>query len=153
MGIRSVVKKGVKNNTNFKRWAAWDTIKGNGKIIGNFISDLRAPHTKDVPVKETFEEAVARYQLSETDIRKRMRSHFRVALFCVLLGLVALGWTVYWLMQWMFLSGLVALALAMLMFAYAFREHFYYFKMKKRRLDCTVHEWFSSFCPVKRKKA
>lgn len=145
MGLRDYVKSTVKDNTNVKSWSAWDAVRDNAKTVYGFVKDLKPADQSVAPIKITFEEAVRQYGLSEDDIRSRTKTHFVVAVFCLLLGFVAMGWMVFLLTKFMFLSAIVAFSLGALMFAYAFREHFFYFQMKQRRLNCTVKEWFSSF--------
>lgn len=144
MGIGNYFKNTVKDNVNVKGWSAWNTIKENGKTIDGIIKDVKVDLTKPVQ-KTTFADVVKKAGLSENDIIARMKSYYRVALICALLGLGSLCWGFNLLFKSMFLSSLMAFSLSALMFAYAFREHFYYFQLKQRRLDCTVTEWFSSF--------
>ncbi|PIZ05114.1 MAG: hypothetical protein COY58_00700 [Gammaproteobacteria bacterium CG_4_10_14_0_8_um_filter_38_16] len=142
MGFRSYVKNTVKDNTNVKGWVDWSAVKENGRTIGSFIKSIKTPDL-NVPVqKTTFEAAVKKYNLSDAQLQQQMRSHFRVACVCLLLGLGALGWAVKILLQGMITSSFVSVALSILMLAYAFREHFLYFQIKQRRLGCSVHDWF-----------
>lgn len=149
MGVGSYFKRTVKANTNVKGWTSWNAIRGNARVVGRFIRDIRAPKTT-VTANESFDEVIKRYGLTEQDLRARMRSYFRVAVLCAALGVLALLWMVYLFTKGMILPGFVALALASLMFSYGFREHFQYFQIQQRRLGCTVREWFSSFISRKR---
>lgn len=141
MGVRNFVKNTVKKNTNIRSWMDWSAISQNAKVVSGLASNVAAGANKK-PRNETFDAAVQRLQLTEADINNRMTALYRVALFAAVLGLGGFGWTIFLLLKGMFLSSLVALSLGALMFIYAFREHFHYFQMKKRRLDCTVKEWF-----------
>lgn len=144
MGVRSYIKNTAKANTNVKGWMSWDAIRSGGQVIGGLIRGMKNSDAQTQPIgKFTFEEMMQRFNWTEKDVQRYATSHFRVALFCVLLGLFGLGWTIYLFAKFMLLSGCMSLSLAFLMFAYAFREHFYYFQFKKRRLNCTVQEWFS----------
>ncbi len=152
MGIKNFVKNTVKDNVNVKGWASWGAIKDNAKSIGTFMDAFKADNQATAATKETFDEAVKRYGLSEKDIAARMKSYFMVAVICAILGAAAFLWMFYlFFLEGMFLSGLVALALSVLMFSYAFREHFRYYQMKQRRLDCTFQEWLSHLLDQKRK--
>lgn len=142
MGIRSYIKNTAKNNLNVKGWSSWDSIKKGGQVVGELAKDFKVPTAE--ATKRTFDEAVREYGLTESDIQLRMKSSLRVAIFCAALGLAALCWTVLLLTKALFFSSVVAFALAVLMFAYGFREHFHYVEMKQKRLDCTVKEWFFS---------
>ena len=147
MGFRNYVKRIITINTNVRGWSGWDLIKDNAQIVKNFASDLKVP---TIIVPQTFEEAMKQHGLSESDIQKQIRTHFITACICVALSVAAFLWMFHLLFKGMFLSGLVSFSLSALMAAYGFREHFAYFQLKKRRLNCSVGEWASSFFPGKR---
>lgn len=150
MGFRSYVKNTVKANTNVKSWTNWDLLKDNAQIVKNFAQDLKAPN-ESIPVRsQSFEEAMQTYGLTENDIKKRMRTNFLTAVFCVVLSLASFSWMFHLIYKGLFLSAVVSLSLSALMAAYGFREHFFYFQMKKRKLNCTVKEWASSFLSTMR---
>lgn len=144
MGVRNYVKRTVKNNTNIKGWISWDHIRDNASILKGFFQDLQAPERTTPPVHSDFDETIQKFGWSEKDLRSRMRNHIIVAVFSFVCGVAALVWFGILLSRLMFLSGLVSLSLSCLMFAYAFREHFSYFQIKKRRFNCTIREWFYS---------
>src|SRR3989338_448665 len=138
MGIRSYIKNTAKNNVNVKGWTSWGAIKESANVVNSLVKDMKAPDKGAPSVKQTFEAVMKQYGLSEKDISLRMKQSFMVAAACAILGLCAFGWIFVLLFKGMFLSSLVALSLSALMFAYAFREHFNYFQMKQRRLNCTL---------------
>lgn len=145
MGVRSYVKNTMKSNINVKAWTSWDTVKANTKTIGDITKDLKAPDVRAPRKAETFETVVNKLGLSEVDVHARMRSHFFVAVVCTLLGMVSFFWMIFLFTKGMYLSGLMAFSVSILMFAYAFSEHFKYFQMKQKKLNCTFKEWFSGF--------
>ena len=153
MGIRSYVKNTVKNNSNVKSWSSWDAIKDNAKVIGLMVKDIKdSSASAATPViPQTFEQAAAKFNLSPADLQKRMTRHLWVSIGCAILGVSALGWAIFLFLKVMLLSGVAGLSLAALMFSYAFQENFRYFLIKQRRLNCTVHEWFSSFFENKKR--
>lgn len=152
MKIFGYIKNTFKNNTNVKGWLSWDAVKENGRTIGELAKGLTDQKSSgDGYVATDFEAAVKHYGLSEADLKQKMSVHLKAALFSAALGLVALGFTVFWLVHLVFLTALASFALGFLMFAYAFREHFSYFIIKQRRLNCTVKEWLVSLIPSKRK--
>lgn len=150
MGVRDYIKNTVKINTNVKGWSGWDVVKNNAEVVKSFADDLAAPKNSAPPAQVTFEEAMKQYGLTEADVKKNMRNHFLTAWLCFGFGVAAFLWTFHLLWKGMFLSGLVSLSLSALMAAYGFREHFFYFQMKQRKLNCTASEWISSFFAIKR---
>ena len=144
MGVKSYVKNTFKANTNVKGWIGWNSVSSNAKLVKSLVNDIKPDKNEATPkTQETFEQAVARLGLTDAQLQKQMRSHFLVALFCGTLGLFAFAWFVYLLIKAMFLSSLIALSLSGLMLVYAGSEHFFYYRIKQRRLDCTVDEWIS----------
>src|SRR3990167_9815327 len=95
MGIGSFFKNTVKNNTNIKGWASWNTIKENGNTIGGFVKDIKGEENNGPAIKQTFEEAVKKYGLTEKDIAALMKKNLLIATFCAILAVGALGWAVY----------------------------------------------------------
>lgn|SRR3990167_6774695 len=144
MGVRNFIVKTVKDNTNVKGWASWGSVKANAKNITDFMGTFKKDSAAPSAQKETFSEVMKKYGLTERDVAIRSTRHFNVAMFCAFFGIAAFAWMFILFFKGMVLSGIVALAVSVLMFSYAFREHFFYYEMKHRRLDCTVKEWFSS---------
>lgn len=150
MGFRSYVKNTVKGNSNVKGWSSWDAIRGNAKTIRGFVADLKPADQDAPPAQGSFEQMVKQQELTEADLRSRMKSNLLVTVFCALLSLFAMGWMIFLLMKSMFLSALVAFSLGALMFAYAFQSYFFYFQIKQRRLNCTLTECFSGIFSKKK---
>lgn len=150
MGIRNFFVNTVKKNTNVRGWMGWSAVKENARVVTGLATDISSTEEKNNTSRvETFDQAVQRLGLSQNEIEHRMQTFRRVGQFCGVLGFAAFIWGMYILFKGMFLSSLMAFSLSCLMFIYGFREHFHYFQMKQRRLDCTVKEWFSSFISKK----
>ncbi|MCX7126284.1 MAG: hypothetical protein NTU49_11300 [Gammaproteobacteria bacterium] len=149
MGIGSYIKNTAKGNTNVKGWSSWDAIKDNASIVKEFIAVPPAPDS-ETAVRSTFQEMVEKLGLSEKDIQASMKSHHRVSIVFLLLSLGAIGWMGVLLSKNFYVASIVSLSLAFLMGAYAFAEYFYYFKMKQRRLDCTVSDLISNLFSSKK---
>jgi intracellular multiplication protein IcmV len=151
MGIREYVKRTVKANTDVKSWAAWDTIKGNAKVVESLAADMKFAETTAPSAGISFEEAMKKYGLSETGLSHQMRTRFLVAWACFALAFAAFFWAFYLsIFKGMLLSALVSLSLGLLMGVYGFREHFFYFQLKQRKLNCTIAEWVAYFFSFKR---
>ncbi len=151
MGVRSYFKNTVKNNTNVKSWSSWDAVKENAQMVSGLVKAMKPSVTgAEAVTPKSFQDQMKTAGLSEKDLQDRMKGHLRVTLVSLLLGLGGIGWTIYIFQKQMYLSGLMSLSVTLVMFAYAFREHFFYFEMKQRRLNCTVKEWFFNFFPHKK---
>ncbi len=93
---------------------------------------------------ETFDEAVARLRLTESDLVDRRKMFliqtllYLVSGVCVIIYAIWLAFHAYW--TGMFVAFLVAL----MAFSYAFRSHFWLFQLKQRKLGCTFQEYLRS---------
>lgn len=145
MGFRSYVKRTVKTSTNIKEWSGWGLVKGNAHAIKSIAEDLKstASGDSDKVAPDSFESAMKLYGWSEADVARRMTVSLWTAGLCTILFLVALGWAFHLFFMGLYMSSLGAFGLSFLMFAYGFREHFFYFQLKQRRLNCTFSDWVS----------
>lgn len=150
MNFKKAVKKGFFSGLNPLRWVGYDQISGNAKTIRNLVDGLVDKPSQSSVHKETFEECLLRFNLTEIDIKKRMQTAIRIVILCLILSLAMIIYSVYLVFHGLPLSSFVCVILTLLLWAYAFREHFNYFQMKQRRLGCTFKEWF--ICTFKRSK-
>lgn len=143
MGMMSSIGKGtkwvLKPFFDFRIWSSAAEIKRSAKLIHDEAVDFGKP--KEATHEESFTEAMARMQLTETDIKQRQQSFLWIALIFLGLGMLGLAYTIFMLWQGHILGGLLALVVSLLVFAYAFRYHFWFFQIKHRKLGCTIQEW------------
>ncbi|MGB6976554.1 MAG: type IVB secretion system protein IcmV [Gammaproteobacteria bacterium] len=144
MGIFKSIGRGLgkvaKPLVNFPRWMDLRSVSTTAKDIGKMAKGLFVP--QQATRQETFEEAVKRLHLTEENIQERMKTLLRLTLVYCLIA-VALGtYTGYLLVNGRILAALLSFTLTFLSLAFAFREHFWYYQMKQRRLGCGIKEWF-----------
>lgn len=155
MGLGKFIKKTVKANTNVKSWISWDFIAQNARTVAGLAKSFSGVGTRSVeplPADIDFNGLLKHYKLTEAELEVRKTTCFRSAVLCTCFGLFALIWMAYLFSHHLILPSVVAFSLSFLMFAYAFSEHFQYFQISQRRLNCTVREWFSSLITLSRKK-
>lgn len=91
--------------------------------------------------KETFEQAMIRLNLSEQDIQQKQKDFLRLAIIFASIGVVILCYALYIAWFGAFGSFLLAFVVSLIALAMAFRHHFWWFQVKKRKLGCTIKEW------------
>ncbi len=127
---------------NVKAWMGWDIIKTSSRYVYNLGKNLFVPqkagHT------ETFQEALARLNLSEADLQVRQKEFMRLFLVYGAIGAGIVAYSVYLFYIMNFMGGLLAIVVAALAFAMAFRYHFWVFQIKHKKLGCSVREWWHS---------
>lgn len=152
MGFKHTVKDTVSKSVSFQKWASVDQIKSNAVIVGRILGKVfkfYGTPGKATQERETFEESVARYELSEADLQRKMKELLRVVIFCLGLSLATIFMACFQFSNGHTVAGLTCLMLTLVLWAQAFREHFNYFQIKQRRLGCTIKEWF--VCTIKAK--
>jgi len=123
-------------------WVSWDALKDNTTYVKD---STRGLFSVEKPRRqETFEEAVARLNLTESDILDRQKSFLRIAMVIGTLGILTLFYTLYLLWNASFGSSALALTVTLLCIATACRYHFWYFQTKNRKLGCTIREWLDA---------
>jgi hypothetical protein len=123
-------------------WLGLNEIKRN---TGNIKDLFKALFTVQKPeIKETFDQAVSRYNLNSEDLEEKKNMFFKTsmvylaALFCMLL------YTIYLFINELYKPAFMAIAFSCVLFSMFFREHFWYTQIKSKRLGFTFVEWFFS---------
>ncbi len=147
MGIFSrtgrAAKWATKPAVDFPSWMGFKQIAGlSAGIIGNLKQAFGVK--KEADHAETFDQAVARLQLTEEAIAAQGKNFLRLTLIFALIGLAILGYAIFLLWDGLIAGGCLAIILAVLSFANGFRYHFWYFQVKHCKLGCTVREWWDT---------
>ncbi len=142
MKVIRVLGKAVKPFVNFPNWLGWQNIADQGKQIKQLATDLTTSRKTASPRVETFETAIRRLNMNPTDVAKRQQNFLRLTFFYCLLAVGLLFYAIYLaVFQGYVMATLVALVISALALAFAYREHFWYMQMKKRKLGCTFKDW------------
>lgn len=135
-------KKVGKRFFNPKAWMDTDRLMNTAKAIKQHSQGMYKISAPKENV-ETFEEAAARFNLSPKELKSKMNNFKWLACFFAILS-IAMGWyTLYSLWNSFFLAGLVSFGLMAGLLGFIFKYHFWYFQMSRRRLGCTIQEWWN----------
>ncbi len=142
MGIKSTLGKGIPTPSNLKRWLAFDQLKRNTAFVKDSV---QFAFNQDTRVKkETFEEAMKRFHMTEEDLVIRIKNGRRTTVFCLLLGILILAYCFYLFSTGQLLAAFSCFMLSCVMFTYALRESFNVYQIRQRRLGCSFREYFKS---------
>lgn len=133
--------KALFSGFNVKRWLDVDGLKRNGETVGGLYKDVFKNKKNDDEFKGSFKDTMQHFGLSEDDIKKRMRQALYMVYGCLAISLVLFIYMLHLFMHGFVIAGMVCFMLDFLLWSYAFREHFNYFQMKKRKLGCSFKEW------------
>jgi intracellular multiplication protein IcmV len=140
MKITRSVGRVIKPLVNFPKWMGLSQLRANAAAIMKMFQDLRVHRP---PVREeTFAQAVQRLNLTEDDIKTRMKHCLLMSLLYFSASLVFLAYTLYMIIH-LHLGMVVGLLITALMMVFTYREHFWYFQMKTRTLGNTFQDWVS----------
>ncbi len=141
MGIVNGTKRAVKSLFNLSAWTDSSRLKTQSRNLGAMLKTLFVP--QKARYHENFDEALQRQHLTENDIRARMDEFKRIAHILFFVTALIFGYGIYLLIDLSLKGAMVAIAVSGVAFAQAFKFHFWYFQMKKRKLGCTFKEWFN----------
>lgn len=136
------VRSGLKRFMDVSSWLGTSEIKRNTSNIRSLYKSLF--YIDRGGQKETFEEAVSRYKLNDTDIAQRLNGFYSMAMFYLFIYFLALcyiGWLLYYSS---YNVAFIVFAFSMVVLAMFFRNHFWYTQVKHKRLGFTFQEWFFS---------
>lgn len=128
------------------KWVSVDYLKETTGHIKSILDDVLIP--KRARYSETFDEALNRLSLTEKDLIQQEKDFTRLFYFFVVLSTVIIIYGLYLAITGSFISALIAFCLSLYSFAQAFRFHFWLFQLKRRKLGCTLKEWFNSSAEV-----
>ena len=123
-------------------WLGVNEIKRN---TGNLRDLAKSLFTVQKPErKETFQEAVERYQLKESDLEEKKDAFFKVAMLYFGACCCMLLYSIYLFIYGQYKTTFMALAFSCVLFSMFFRQHFWYTQIKHKRLGFTFTEWLFS---------
>ena len=93
--------------------------------------------------EETFEQALARLNLTEADIIDRKHEFTRLFNLFATLSLILLTYGIYLAFQGNYMGFAMCFGLTIFSIGQSFRYHFWLFQIKQRKLGCTFQEWFN----------
>lgn len=133
--------KMVKPFVNFPQWMGLGQITTVGKDIKDTtVSLLKQPKAVR---QETFEQAIARLRLSEKDLQQRMQYFLRMTMFYCGVAVLLFIYAIYLMFTGELAAFFLSFVLTLMALSFAFRQHFWYFQLKHRKLGCTVKDWLN----------
>lgn len=141
---KSSIKKYFQSVFNVRAWADWDRFRNTSNYFLKVFRRLFVIQTPSESEKKTFDEVIASLGLTEEALMKQQKG---LKIQWILMLCLAAGFYVYAMYELLyggFLSTMLSIVIIFVILALAFRYHFWYFQIKKRRLGCSLSEWFSA---------
>jgi intracellular multiplication protein IcmV len=125
---------------NVRKGLNYDQMRDSSTSIYNMgkrvFSRKKSNHTG-----EKFEEAMARLNVSENDLRHRYAHCQKIFYIFSTISVLLLVYAVYLLWAHAFSGAMLAVCVAVLSGANAFKYNFWMFQIERRKLGCQLSEW------------
>jgi len=138
---RKPIRKFFKSFVNVKAWVSYDEIKSNTKNTWSLFQRLIYRGPKEGVRQETYEEAVIRLGLTPEQLLSRKRNFLYSALLYEAFAVAFFIYFIYLLVNLKIIASCLTLILVVLMSVVAYREHFWYMQMQKKKLGCNFKDW------------
>jgi intracellular multiplication protein IcmV len=122
-----------------KKWFSWDLFKTSSLETYKIVKEAyHIPKTQRV---ESFNQAVARYQLTEEQVAVIKNRFYLFSVFFLICSLGIFIYAIEGLLNQHIMQGITSLCLVIFLGAKAFRYHFWYFQICQKKLGCTLTDW------------
>jgi len=134
--------KWVGRIVKYKEWSDFNrninSLKYLMKIVNSFLrlDDVGTNKARD------FNVLVKRYKLDDEKLNQNGKALLLLSGLCLLLAFLMMIYAAYSFIMERLSPTMIAFFIALILFALAFRYHFYYTLIKYRRLNCNIKDWF-----------
>ncbi len=136
----SRLKKILTTAFNVRKWSDFDRMKEFTLYLENGVRNLFIPRRQTA--EQTFEEALRQYHVDDESLLRKRNGLYRLSVLMCLFSLGFLVYSIYLAVYGSWHATLLSVVVMLLALVLAFRYHFWFFQIKKRKLGCTFQEWF-----------
>jgi intracellular multiplication protein IcmV len=147
MGMSKETKKNSRlsdmlaNVFKFRFWL--DTERTQGFLV--YIVDMfkKLFYLQPQQSEESFLDVKERLKLDDAALLKQQKKLLSLSLFMLFLAVLILGYIFYQALYGSFVGAVLSVVVMFIALALAFRYHFWYFQLKRKKLGCSFKEWLS----------
>jgi intracellular multiplication protein IcmV len=144
VGFLSGTKKVAGHIVNVRadKWFNYENHKFNVNYIISATKNLFL--TEKTENQETFEQAVARLQLTEQDLLDRKKEFFRLFIISLIISIGLFCYTMFITINYQNLYGFIlGMAVTVLGLSKTFKYHFWLTQITKKKLGLTFKDWLN----------
>ena len=127
---------------NPRVWGDWDRCKSMSQYFLEMIERFFVIRGKSKRRSESFEHAVAKFDLDEKTLQAKAKGLERLSYTLAGLACFLFFYTVYQICFGSLRGAIIAFVEIGLALVLAFRYHFWSYQIKERKLGCSVKDWF-----------
>jgi hypothetical protein len=125
---------------NVKRALGLSELKQSIENTRGAAKEIFQPRKKQI-IKETFEQALVRLQLTEPMLKQRRKSLIITIVVYAALAVGFLVYAFYLLFTGLLLGAFISFVLTFTAVGFVFRDHFWYVQITCRRLGMSFKDW------------
>jgi intracellular multiplication protein IcmV len=125
---------------NVPAWFDWTRLKAFTLYLQSGIKKFFVPQPKEA--SESFEQAQERLGLTDALLVSRQNALWRLSILMIAIAAGFLLYSFYQLFEGHISAFILSIIVMCISLVLAFRYHFWYFQIKKRKLGCTFAEWY-----------
>ena len=127
---------------NPRVWFSWDRMKSMNEFLLTFVERFFVLHPKDKKKSESFDHAVAKFDLDEKSLQAKSLGLKRLSYSLAGMAIFLFLYSLYQLYFGSLRGALIALVEVGMALVLAFRYHFWHFQIEQRKLGCSIKDWF-----------
>jgi hypothetical protein len=145
MAVRDAFKITRKTFFNPRAWFNYDEFNNQNNVLWNLLKANLVPPQTQPQDTQTFEQAMQRHGMAETDIPVAIKNYRLFALLFSLLAFLAFVYAFFILFGYHTLFGwLLSMCVCALLLAQALKYDFWSLQLRRRKLDLTFADWKAS---------
>lgn len=125
---------------NVRRALGISELKTSMQNVQVAAKSVFKPKKREI-VKETFEQALVRLQLTEPMLQERKKSLRTTIILYAVLALIFFIYAFYLLFTGVVLGAFISIVLTFTAMGFAYRDHFWYVQITCRRLGMSIKDW------------
>ena len=140
-------RKFIKTFLNIPKWTGSAYLLSSARSIKSLAKSLFT--VKKPEFEETFEEAIARLNLSEEALQKRQKNYLITAACYFICAVFMFAYMIYLIKLQHIMASISALSLTLVLLAFFFRDHFWYTQIKQKKLGLSFSDWLQHLFKIK----
>lgn len=134
----------LRSMVDFPTWMGLSELKNYSLTIKDLFNSLFVlPKIQgEHHLNESFDEAMQRLNLNETQLIQRAKEIAILFKLLLTAAVLILCYSIYLLTNGMYMASMLAFSVMLYVAAQAFRQHFWLYQIRRRKLGCSLQEWF-----------
>jgi hypothetical protein len=128
--------------SRFKNTLLLGGVKEHAKKLQGLAKDIKnIDNSGDENANCDSFDDLSKLGITEEKLQKAKKTCYKMSIFSLIIGIFLILYLTLCIIKMYYMSCIIIFLLAMVLFGLAFRYHFWYMQVTKRRLGCTFGDW------------